>query len=386
VGPNLRLQPQPLRPVEPLYLGLPPEGEHFGWGLCSKYLARELAKRRDVRLLGQEDGTAASQELDGVALHGLTGVDFEKVYPTARGRKNFAYTFFENELSPRSKENALGFELVMGGSTWCKERMEEKGISNCGVLLQGIDPERFHPVTQPKSPNTFVLFSGGKFELRKGQDLVIKAIGVLQSKYPDIILVNCWYNFWPDSMDTMASSPYIRYERKGRGWTEIMEHIFRINGLDTSRIFTVELIPNGSMREFFAQTDLGVFPNRCEGGTNLMLMEYMACGKPVIASNTSGHRDIVNEGNAVLLNHLRNIDLRDPQGHVVARWQDPSLDELIERIEWCYHNRNPIQALGCLAGEDLAQFTWERSATRLLELMDLNETQMAITSLEGIHP
>ena len=33
--------------------------------------------------------------------------------------------------------------------------------------------------------------------------------------------------------------------------------------------------------------DAGLFPNRCEGGTNLVAMEAMASGLPVILSGTS---------------------------------------------------------------------------------------------------
>ncbi len=42
-----------------------------------------------------------------------------------------------------------------------------------------------------------MVFSGGKFELRKGQDVVIRAYRVLQDRHPDVMLVNAWFNPWP---------------------------------------------------------------------------------------------------------------------------------------------------------------------------------------------
>ena len=86
-----------------------------------------------------------------------------------------------------------------------------------------------------------------------------------------------------------------------------MNHTYAINGLDPDRIRTCDLIPNEKQREIYRNTDIGIFPNRCEGGTNLVLMEYMACAKPVIASYTSGHKDKVSNDNALLLFNIERI-------------------------------------------------------------------------------
>jgi hypothetical protein len=58
----------------------------------------------------------------------------------------------------------------------------------------------------------FVIFSGGKFELRKGQDIVIKAFQIFHDKHKDALLVNSWFNQWSFSMQTMAASPYINFQ------------------------------------------------------------------------------------------------------------------------------------------------------------------------------
>jgi len=247
--------------------------------------------------------------------------------------------------------------------------MLEKGINNCGLLIQGIDPDIFYPIAEIKSHDNFVVFSGGKFELRKGQDLVLEAMKILQEKYSDIILVNAWQNLWPETMDSMGTSPYINYEYKEGSWLEVMNHIYQINGLDPKRIVTLGLVPNDELREIYKQTDIGVFPNRCEGGTNLVLMEYMACGKPVVASNTSGHRDIVSKNNALLLNDLTDIHIVNANKELTSRWQDPSLDEIISTIEFAYHHRAEIQKIGVKAGQDLKAFTWEKSALQLLSVL-----------------
>ena len=51
----------------------------------------------------------------------------------------------------------------------------------------------------------FVIFSGGKFELRKGQDIVIRAVKIMQDRHHDVVLVNSWFNAWQQSIDTMSA-------------------------------------------------------------------------------------------------------------------------------------------------------------------------------------
>ncbi len=357
-------------PEKPLFLGLP-RGENFGWGICSRYLRQELAKRVTTCSVDYQDWNLHSNKsLPGPYFFALQDINLTTPYP-ARGTFNCGYTFFENELTHQSAENAGHYDLVLAGSSWCVDRLNEKDITHTDLLIQGIDPLLFYPVTERKSADTFVMFSGGKFELRKGQDLVLKAFQVLHKKYRDMHLVNIWYNFWPDSMETMKRSPHIRYEAKKAPWKERMEHVYMINGIDPARVTTYEVYDNKALRDLYQSTDLGIFPNRCEGGTNLVLMEYMACAKPVVASNATGHRDIVSSDNALLLNTNDDMEINDSEGNRIARWADPSLDELIAQIEFAYHNRDVIYEIGTQAGRDLKAFTWEDSAAQLLRALNV---------------
>ena len=38
---------------------------------------------------------------------------------------------------------------------------------------------------------------------------MLEAFKILQDKYPDMWLVNCWYNLWPESMRLME--PFVTY-------------------------------------------------------------------------------------------------------------------------------------------------------------------------------
>ncbi len=352
-----------------IHLGLV-KGENYGWGVCSTYLIGELSKFRSVHVLKEQDGSAFNHQLKGKLVQALTTVEFPPLFDKARADHNYGYTFFEEELNEISIKNASEYDLVLAGSTWCRDRMLEKGILNCAVLIQGVDPKLFYPIEDQKLRDRFVIFSGGKFELRKGQDLVLRAVKVLQDRYRDVYLMTCWYNMWPQSVSQMATSPYIAFRYlENEPWIDTMQRTCRDNGLDPERVITLGLVPHHKQRALFQQTDIGVFPNRCEGGTNLVLMEYMACAKPVIASNTSGHKDIVTHNNALLLNHFKEINIQNNEGALVARWQDPSLDELIACLEYAYHHRDEIHKTGQQAGEDLQHFTWKRSAENLASII-----------------
>ena len=356
-----------------LYLGLK-SGSNYGWGVCSRYLIQELAKLTPIRVLNGAEGPEARQNVAGKLFQALTGIDFYPMFKNVRGQENYGYTFFENELNSNSLANAAKLDLVIAGSSWCRDRLLEKGIQNSEVLIQGVAPKLFYPIKSERPGDGFVIFSGGKFELRKGQDLVLRAAKIMQDKYADIILVNSWYNLWPQSIRLMRYSRHIRLpSQEFAGWTAFMKAVYGANGLKPDKIRTFELLPNEQLRELYRHTDLGIFPNRCEGGTNLVLMEYMACGKPVIASNTSGHKDIVTRENALLLDDLKNIQIIEDNRRLMARWQEPSLEELVAKMEYAYHHREEIRRIGQQAGADLKKFSWELTAKRLLGILGIAE-------------
>jgi len=344
-----------------LYLALA-QGNNFGWGICSHYIEQEL-RTLNIPLTIVDDTTPA--RVDGTVFHALANRDFNTLWPT-RGSRNIGYTFFENELTDQSIRNAADYDLILGGSSWCYKKMLEAGISNCGILLQGIDPLRFHAVAPKEDGNLFIVFSGGKFELRKGQDLVLSAFRIIQEKYSDIILLNMWYNFWPETMAMFQHSRHIMFSPHGDSWDAFMHHLYKINGLDPSRIITLGAIDNDKLASVYAKTDVGIFPNRCEGGTNLVLMEYMACGKPVIASNTSGHTDVVSRSNSLLLDELAPYPIYDPQKSLWADWEEPSVEQIVEQIEYAYHHRAEIKQLGDMGNKDMQRFTWTQTAKALL--------------------
>jgi glycosyltransferase involved in cell wall biosynthesis len=213
-----------------------PRGHTFGWGVCGKYLTRELARLSPVMLL-TEPFTAdqIGDDLDYLFLKGvsaplsevrnhpqtrlphpvlqaLTDHRLIPMAPGVRGTRTVGYTFFERSLlaAHHIEQARQFFDVIVAGSSWCRDVLTQHGVENTCTIIQGVDETIFNPYANHKGylEDHFVIFSGGKFELRKGQDLVIRAFQVFHERHKDALLVNSWFNHWSFSMQTMAASPY----------------------------------------------------------------------------------------------------------------------------------------------------------------------------------
>jgi glycosyltransferase involved in cell wall biosynthesis len=381
-----------------IYAALP-TGSYHGWGVCGKYIVKELSKLTDVRLITEGfEMNAIGDELDYRLLQKslvtdselqqvLSGhpreVDFPVLqainnitglpnYPHLRGSNNVGYTFFENNIlsKPYVENGARFFNTVVTGSSWCEDVLKSYGLRNVTTIIQGIDPTIFNPSYNEKEyfQDRFVIFSGGKFELRKGQDVVIRACKILQDRYPDTLLVNSWFNQWPSSMHTMAASPHIRFAPAANDYVTMINRMLADNGIDINRVITLPLYPNIMMPRLYKNTDIGLFPNRCEGGTNLVMMEYMACGKPIVASYSSGQRDVLTDSNCLKLMNLKTITIANNEQNV-ATWDEPDLEEVVAKMDWAYHNRDAIRFIGERAGEELRKMTWQETGRRFYAVL-----------------
>jgi glycosyltransferase involved in cell wall biosynthesis len=368
-----------------------PCGTNFGWGVCGKYTMRELAKLDQVRLVAPSiDPRAVGNDLEhrylstllvtpdefqrlqsptpGLrvpVLQAIRGADMVPLPPRVNTGPRIGYTFFEALLNAEDVQRAAGyFDVIAGGCTWCTDILREKGFPRVATVIQGVDPLIFHPGFAVKEwfKDRFVIFSGGKLEFRKGQDLVIRAFKVLHDKYRDVMLVNSWFNHWPATAQMMAGSPHIRFRPMAGDYVTCMNQMLAENGIDLSRVVTLPAFGNEIMARVYQNTDVGLFPNRCEGGTNLVLMEYMACGKPVIASYSTGHRDVLTAQNALLLQNMRQLTVVQGNGQPYAKWDDPHIDEVIAQLEWAYLHREELPRYGRQAATDMANRTWAHTA------------------------
>lgn len=329
-----------------------PRGSTHGWGVAGTYLSREIAKL---------------PPLDNCTLHCISSVGLDPFDSSVWDSKNIGYCFFEANITLLNftRHAAKLWDFIVAGSSWCEYNLRIGGVKNTATVLQGIDSDIFYPGPKRKYNNSFVVFSGGKFELRKSQDMVIAAMRIFMERHQDVLLSCAWYNQWPFSLDTMELSNYIAYNKREADCLDILRETLLNNGIPLQRVLLHPVLNNAQMREVYLDSDVGLFPNRGEGGNNLVMCEYMACGKTVIASDMTGQGDVITSQNSLPLTTYKPYYYRHNTEGV---WFEPCLDEIIEKLEYAYTNQRELRLKGLRAAHDMAALTWNEAARQFYEI------------------
>lgn len=347
-----------------------PSGRAHGWGIAGEYLTREIAKLPLI---------------DGVTLHCISGHDFHPMNSVDWNRINIGYCFFENDIEAlrHTRRASREWDFIVAGSSWCEYQLRIGGVQKTSTILQGIDPANFHPVPHRPDDGRFIVFSGGKFEYRKGQDLVIAAMRVFMQRHHDAYLACSWINQWPFSVATMAQSPLISFRPLDDDCMTILQRTLHENGIPPDRVYLAPLIDNTQIGQIYQQTDIGFFPNRCEGGNNMVMCEYMACGRTVIASDATGHADIITPLNAFPLSSYSPVLIKDTAGNPAAVWHEASVEEAVEVLECAYQNRDISARKGQVAASDMKNLAWDKAAR---EFHAIGVRLAAAVSMQHHHP
>ncbi len=287
-----------------------------------------------------------------------------------QGRHNIGLIFFEDTaLTLQDIEVAQTYDLIIAGSTWNAEVLRSHGIQNVEAVCQGIDPTLFHPALRSGVlGDRFVIFSGGKLEYRKGQDIVIEAFRRFHQRHPDALLMTAWHNIWPQTMHGIKQSGYVQGTPQvdASGKLQITEWL-RASDIPAASVLDVGAIANPLVGQVVREADVALFPNRCEGGTNLAAMECLACGVPTLLSANTGHRDLIRDGMGYALNAQQPINA--VAGSSTHGWGESSVDEILEQLEWLYTHRNQAQEKALVDAEKMQDWTWEKQVGRLLAVL-----------------
>lgn len=309
---------------------------------------------------------AATGRFDGIVLHSLGNRFSGATRPCdggLTGRTTGAAVFFEDTILPDAATVAEEYAVIIAGSSWAAETLRAAGIANVATVIQGIDPSVFHPA--PRSGalgGHFAVFSGGKLEYRKAQDLVLLAFPAFASRHRQAVLVTAWHSPWPNVAVTLNRNSEltpIGLDAEGRvdgaAWAAA-------NGLAEDQFIDVGSVPNHLMARVLRETDVALFPNRCEGGTNLVAMECMASGIPTIVSDNTGHQDLVATGAPYTLNRQRPVAM---PGFGTDGWGESDVDEIVETLEQAWGDREETPRRGAAAAAAMAGWAWSDYVRRL---------------------
>lgn len=287
------------------------------------------------------------------------------------GNPTFGVVFFETaQFNEESIVRARQYAEIVVGSTWNARVLKEYGLTNVRTVLQGIDPTLFHPA--PKAGfmgDRFLVFSGGKLEHRKGQDLVLAAFKRFQRARPEALLVTAWHSPWPAlarSVDQSGLLSPVTFNAEGKpdvvAWAVA-------NEIPAEKVLDLGAIPNALLPTVLREMDVALFPNRCEGGTNLVAMECMACGVPVILSTNTGHLDLADERCCFPL--TKQKPLREAGAGVgqTPGWGESDVDEIVEMLERAHRDRREAARRAKHAAKKLADLTWAATATKMKQMI-----------------
>ena len=373
-----------------------------GWGVYGINLALELA-RRDVprpaifaassdqlpvltraRLRGAlRDGEARSAALvrspiaplqfDGVMLRAL-GNNFGHgpLWDRVSARRNVGLVFFEDTMfDADALDRARALDLVVAGSHWNEDILRQRGMSNVVTVLQGIDPTVFHPA--PRSgqfSDRFVVFSGGKLEYRKGQDLVVAAFRAFRERHPEALLVVAWHNNWPSLIADLHLAGHLHGTPSVHGHTLAVTEWLVANGVPAHAVIDVGHQPNALMGQIVRECDVALFPNRCEGGTNLVAMECMAAGVPTIVSCNTGHRDLVATGGCISLERQPAVRAPSRFFRGIEGWGESDVDEMVTALELAFSRHARVAAIAQRGADAMAAQSWRHQVDKLVSVLE----------------
>jgi glycosyltransferase involved in cell wall biosynthesis len=259
-------------------------------------------------------------------------------------------------FSPEARQRADRFALIVTGSSWNEAVLRRHGIHHVTTVLQGVDTALFHPA--PRSglfPGRFVVFSGGKLEFRKGQDLVLAAFRAFHQRHPEALLVAAWHSPWSELAAKAVGHRGITPPLRAADGTPDVVGWAVANGIPADAIVSAGQAPNIAMPHVVREADVALFPNRCEGGTNLVAMECLACGIPTILSANTGHLDLLRHDIAL---PLERQGTPESMHFDTTDWGESDVEETVEALEAVWRDRGAAAALGSRAARFMGGMRW----------------------------
>lgn len=303
--------PEKILPVE---LGWIPQ-PNTGWGLFALHLALGLARQgRRVHLpLADTTGFPATlrpglDQMMAPSDHAERRIRFDTwgnhrpAFQPVPNRYRVLLAVFE-DTTAIDRATMLQYDLILAPSRWIQDMLLAQGIPST-LWHQGVNESVFCPApTKTRSDGKFLVFSGGKLEFRKGQDIVVEAFKRFREtpEGKDAILVTAWQNPWPQTMEGIWESGYVRGVPVMRGGSLDIAAWLEANGIPRSASIDVGFLSQPQMADVMRECDVGLFPNRAEGATNMALCEALGVGLPCIVSSGTGHADVIDAVTSVPL-------------------------------------------------------------------------------------
>jgi GT2 family glycosyltransferase/glycosyltransferase involved in cell wall biosynthesis len=278
------------------------------------------------------------------------------VFERNTGKYKIGYTMLEVDgLPPEWVRQANLMNEVWVPSHFNEKTFRDSGVTvPINVIPLGVDPAYFSPgIRGRKVDEDFTFLSIFEWGERKAPDILLRAFSDEFSRTEPVSLLCKANNFDP--------SVSIRGEISKLG--------LRKNG---GRIFVAEnqILQRYELGVLYRSADCFVLPTRGEGW-GMPILEAMACGLPVIATNWSSQVDFMNTSNSLPLDveALVPAVAKCPyyEGY---RWAQPSYEHLRTLMRWVFEHRDEARAIGQRAAKDAVNlWSWSSATQRMIDII-----------------
>lgn len=214
-------------------------------------------------------------------------------------------------VRPQQKRSEMGLaDLVLVPSSFVENTIRDFHPDKCIARAPyGVDLKFWTPEWQSRPAAPFRFIYAGQLSLRKGIPVLLEAWEKAALRDAELILVGAWH---------------------------LSENKLRQLPPNVIRVPECSLF---ELRDHYRAADVFVFPTFFDG-FGLVLLEAMACGLPIIASESSAGPDIVNDACGRL----------SPRGDIKG---------LEDQLRWFNDHRDELPAMRRAALAQAARCTWE---------------------------
>ena len=272
--------------------------------------------------------------------------------------KYFAFPFFELDTFNKIEKLHLSIpDTIIVSSNWAAKILEKNNITTQVMVVPlGVDTRIFNPTNNKpvyfRDNHKYIFLNIGKWEIRKGHDILLE---LFSNAFPYEQDVELWI---------LASENTNKYsdEKELEQWKKKYQNprIRLFNGADKHE----------DIAHLIGCCDCGIYPSRAEGW-NLELLETMAMGKPVIATNYSAHTEFCNSENCFLVdieNTEKAYDGKAFQGQGNwAKIDKKEKDQIIDYMRFVYKNRINTNQHGLITAK---KYSWTATAENIIRCIN----------------
>ena len=276
------------------------------------------------------------------------------VFDKNSGKYRIGYTMLETDHIPEEwAEAANRMDEVWVPSSFNVETFRNSGVTRpIHIIPLGVDPDYFHPkISSFRLSDSFTFLSNFEWGERKAPEILLRAFNDEFHHKEDVVLVCKTSNSDP-GVDVAGQVKDLKLKPGGG------RIIFSLN----------EILPTYQLGALYRMADCFVLASRGEGW-GMPILEAMACGLPVIATDWSSQCDFMNGENAYPLRVERLVPaLAKCPYYKGFQWAQPSYDDLRRLMRHVYEHPEEARDKGVRASRDAhANWTWRRSGSKILD-------------------